>query len=190
MTYAAVGRALSAWEKFETEFGFIFCYLTGSEHNLLPIWRAYGSIVTFRGRKEMLQEAAEMFLFLHPDPATKSAIDSLVKRADGFCARRNEIAHGVVMPYQLGSGPPRGTGFILAPARYASIKVVPKLLDRPDGPPGTDNTVFLDPRYVYSSLEIDAFTAHFSALEREATATRILVWQHRDRSVRRAKPSR
>jgi hypothetical protein len=96
MTYAAVGRALSQWEKFEGELSELFAVFAGGVPTSLPAVRAYGSIQTFRGRADMIEAAAEGFFVVFPNDDLAGRIGKLLERARNYSPRRNEIAHGVV----------------------------------------------------------------------------------------------
>ena len=56
--YLAVGRALTAWEYVEEAFADIFATFVGAhesrEPEVVPAFRAYGSVITSRGRADML----------------------------------------------------------------------------------------------------------------------------------------
>lgn len=103
----------------------------------------------------MLKAAAEAYFFVNPAPKIQSAFNELITRAIKFSPRRNEIAHGVVSPYDDGQG---HTGkFVLEASLYATNK-------RRLNP--IAHTEYI-PTYEYSSREIDAFREEFTTLWRE-----------------------
>jgi hypothetical protein len=97
-TFRAVGAALSQREYFEGNLTSAFSYLIGSGYGNIAALRAYGSVETFRGRANMIETAAEVYLRYNPDAALQSLLDEIIKRSRQFSARRNEIAHGIVSP--------------------------------------------------------------------------------------------
>jgi hypothetical protein len=112
--FVAVGRALTLWEGVEDQLADLFAVLTGNASGkpASPAKRAYGTIAAFRGRQEMVATAAEAFFSnLSPEDAdaaiaatVKAEVRSLLKSANDFSARRNEIAHGQVKKVEV-SGP-------------------------------------------------------------------------------------
>lgn len=58
--YLAVGLALDTWESLEEELALIFASLIGSDDPIASM-RAYGSVITSRGRNEMISAAAEAY---------------------------------------------------------------------------------------------------------------------------------
>jgi hypothetical protein len=65
----AVGRALTSWEYVEEAYADIFSVLVGAHQSadpeIIPALRAYGAVITSRGRAEMI-EAAGRRAFLPP----------------------------------------------------------------------------------------------------------------------------
>jgi hypothetical protein len=64
ITFVSVGRALTRWELFESNFSFVFqiCVTDNAGLDLVPARRAYGSILTFRGRAEMTKAAFDAYV--------------------------------------------------------------------------------------------------------------------------------
>jgi hypothetical protein len=160
--YESIGRALSGWETFERSFAMLFqAFLSPSLYHM-PAWRAYGSVVTFRGRADMVAAAAEAYFLESPataeTPRQKSDSNTLIKRAREFSKRRNDIAHGLVGAYSSPSGPVRGLA--LMPADYSANKQQ----FRDDlGPKAHLST---KPTYAYTSVEINFFAKEFFALSK------------------------
>jgi hypothetical protein len=103
--WAAVGQALSAWARFEHEFGHLFAAFVAPDRWLPQIERAYGAIRTFEGRQHMVGAAAEAYFAnfdLDFDQGKKDFRD-IMKEAKEACKVRNNIAHGSVSMY-LGTG--------------------------------------------------------------------------------------
>lgn len=172
ITYTAVGRALSSWEYFESEFSKLFIRFLGLNSDNLPAIRAYGSVLAFQGRMAMVERAAEAFFFAKPSNELKAAVGNIIEQARGYSARRNEIAHGVVRkiedPGPLIKGPFGGTmrlpvlwGFGVVPSEYATNKndLAPALTLLHD--------ITRVRKYTYASDAIITYSAGFTALGAE-----------------------
>jgi hypothetical protein len=79
-------------------------------------------------------------------------LKALLDLVDKYAARRNEIAHGVVYPYNVYQRD--AFGFCLFPSYYATRKR------------GLDN----EPSYIYSSNEIIYFSDRFLELSPKASS--------------------
>lgn len=198
--YAAVGRALSNWSALENTLGSIFSMLvTPSEGEIAS--RAFGSILTFRGKKEMIEAAAEAFFFTYPDTDGKVEpyLKDLLTETHKFSNRRNEIAHGIV---QQNTPPVRSKhledhiavfgmtvpkidpkyplGYVLRPTNHASNKTTMekgRVLLVP---------VIYVPDYVYASPEVMRFSEHFDRLHKFAIKFPWAILGHRDRAKARS----
>jgi hypothetical protein len=176
MTYAAVGRALSQWEKFESELAELFAVFAGGVPTSLPAVRAYGSIQTFRGRADMIEAAAEGFFAVFPDDDLATRINDFMIRARNFSPRRNDIAHGVVHTAVWPSGQ-KGSG--LFPAKYATKK---NTLQVPFDPAAKGQRL----TYAYTSAEIDSMRQQFQALEDDVNSLWFEAGVHRQTEMRNA----
>jgi hypothetical protein len=144
----AVGRALTSWEFVEEELAQIFAILVNADMSDLeraPAVRAYGSIMTARGRAEMLEAAGIAYFYNNPKDQVESEFSSVLQHYRGFSARRNDIAHGRVG--QDSQNPAQG--WYLYPGLYNSKKY----------PIGGQ-----PPKYLYSSNEINRFNEGFQKL--------------------------
>ncbi len=86
----AVGRALTAWEFLEEELAEIFAIMVNAEMadlERVPAIRAYGSVITARGRADMLEAAAEAYFVNKPDEQLKSEFDSVLAHYRGYSGR-------------------------------------------------------------------------------------------------------
>jgi hypothetical protein len=157
--YRAVGEALSTWEGVENELAQLFAAFVGAEANFknweatIPAIRAYGSVISFNGRADMIDAAAKGYFFvtktvsfdLGPSiPETRYA--DLMKACRGFAARRNDIAHGMALLSLNEAG--RVTGVYLQPGLFASKK----------------NPLGKQPSYSYTTSQIRDFIKHFQEL--------------------------
>lgn len=193
--YRAVGFALSKWGRLEDTMAHIFASLISGDP--LPASRAYGAVLTFKGRMEMTQAAAKAFFFLYPRKDDDEGEDiekylaQLISEALRFSARRNEIAHGVsqknqewsALPGLFGStihgtwfrpirDPKKPTGFVLCPLDHATSKTELK----------KGGTILFPvayvPDYVYSSAEVLAFAEHFERLNEWASNFPLAILNH------------
>lgn len=95
-TFAGVGRVLSRWEAVE----FAFARLHSVFHGVIDgpeFLGAYGEGRIFKVRLGRLQGAADDFFIGHIDHSAEVNFQALVRAAEGFAERRNDVAHGVVM---------------------------------------------------------------------------------------------
>lgn len=100
--YAAVGKALSSWDGVESTLARIFalCCQTPIFGNPLgePAIRAYGSVVSFNGRAEMVDAASRAYFHNKKAPTAEieMKLRGLLSECRQFAGRRNDIAHGRV----------------------------------------------------------------------------------------------
>jgi hypothetical protein len=168
--YCAVGKSLSAWGLLEDQLATVFAIFLGvSGAGMTAATRAFGSIIASNSRADVLFAAAEAHFAVHKDPALRDAFNRLMKRYKKATARRNEIAHGVVLGlaragyasifyYDTGCAAlPNGfrdEGYYLFPSSYATRK----------------RTVDHYPDYWYSSSDIGHYTEQFLSMRRESSA--------------------
>jgi hypothetical protein len=123
--FSAVGEALSAWERVENQVANLFCIFVGARVNVdkpAPAIRAYGAIISFTSRADMLQAAAAAYFLSHPQIAGQQETwSNLLKELRGFANRRNDIAHGMV-EQEFNFKEERSNGFFLVPGLYISKK--------------------------------------------------------------------
>ena len=142
--YLSVGRALHAWETVEEELALIFGALVGAEDTVASM-RAYGSVITSRGRNEMVSAAAGAYFLSHPHPFLESRFRSVMPAVQGYGARRNDLAHGILRTIR------NGEGYVLTPSAYMTQKV----------------KHFVGLTYAYNAAHIDAFFVDFLILRDE-----------------------
>jgi hypothetical protein len=100
--YREVGGALSSWEFIESYIARIFALLVADNAPVAPFnrpnpaLRAYGSVVSFQSRTAMVEAAAAAFFHNKPHPEFESRFKALMKAANGWAGRRNDIAHGKI----------------------------------------------------------------------------------------------
>lgn len=158
VTFRAIGAALSNWEWFEGNLSLTFSFLIGSGYGNLAATRAYGTVESFRGRANMIREAAGVY-FKYPhnkNDELEAELTDVLRVAGNFSARRNEIAHGIVQPWHENvAGTSHFKGYALFPAYYATRK---------RGLPSAPQLTAVISNYIYSSAEIDSFGKHFAHL--------------------------
>ncbi|MCW0234750.1 MAG: hypothetical protein OJJ21_14215 [Ferrovibrio sp.] len=162
ITFAAVGAALSQWEHLEAWLANIFidvCGFIGEFEPNSAVGRAYGTVVAFTGRVQMIEAAAEVFFAEKGEDDDSKRLRAVIAKARGLSGRRNEIAHGIVQPWG------RDRGFALVPSWYATRKMT--LIPKRHG--------FSDavPSYAYRSVEIYSFRDAFKELAEEAVRIRV-----------------
>jgi hypothetical protein len=161
ITFTSVGRALTRWEEFEVVFASLFSALVATEDSNAAAIRAYGSVITFRGRAEMVRAAAEVQFSLFRNSALEKGFRAFVNELTNHAsARRNEIAHGVVRVTPIIKDYTVVPQYFLYPPYYASNKLQLNRIDSSDG----RQMAWYEPKYIYSSVEINQFARSFSDL--------------------------
>ena len=149
--YAAVGRALSEWERYDAVLSFLFsAFATPADPAIGR--RAFSAVRTLEGRIEMLRAASEAYFSAYPNEQFLTAWKEILSSATQFSARRNDIAHGAVDYYQPEPPTPRE---IPAPERYALFPSFATFRER-----DMDNA----PRYCYTSIQLEYFRQQFFLL--------------------------
>lgn len=94
-TYRGVGLVMSSWEAVEFEFARLYSLLVGDPDG--PSVRDYGQPQIFRERLDGLSRRAISYFVRRCDQHLEGTFHRLTQEASGFSARRNEVAHGIVM---------------------------------------------------------------------------------------------
>jgi hypothetical protein len=174
--YAAAGRALSQWERYENTLSLLFSALVATA--LTPAARrAYHAMRTFEDRVCMLRAAAEGYFAEKPDPDLLTELKEILQSAANFAPRRHDIAHGVVdryMPYPPGSTSPEDATYCLYPSGGCSSE-----RDR-------DNL----PAYCLTSAELDYFFSEFYRLQEPAASVTMRILKRDQPQISRATPRR
>ncbi len=147
----AVGRALTMWEHAEVMMALTFYGLMHSPKEprtiFEPAARAYSAVITFNGRMEMMQAAADAYFISYAgqvncDEYTQRSLNHLIKLARKAGTRRNELAHAMT-----------------------------RKIDGLDGiylgPPISSNKVdyYWKPAYLYTAKQISEYADRFTKLE-------------------------
>ncbi|HML06546.1 MAG TPA: hypothetical protein VK430_00255 [Xanthobacteraceae bacterium] len=164
--FAAVGGALSSWQYVEDAIASLFEAIVSDGDMLIlsfaksmsPAKRAYGSIVSFDARAEMVEAAADAFFHVHHHPRLHKRMRSIMQACRGWSARRNEIAHG-----KIGGAPTDLNYCALWPADSSTRK----------------NEIDHRAKFVYNAALIKEFDHHFLTLHSPLldTATEFRAWR-------------
>lgn len=95
-TYYGVGLVMSGWESIEFEFARLYSIFIGDEPDGMSM-RDYGTGRIFSVRIDVLNQKAEAYFVNHPCQKMEGEFSRIVIAATGFSARRNDVAHGIVM---------------------------------------------------------------------------------------------
>jgi hypothetical protein len=93
--YRAVGAMASAWETIEFDLCLIFSVF--AEDPKGEAMRLYGENRTFPGRLDTFSRKAESYFIKGPNQNREIELHQFLKEVIGFCERRNEIIHGIVL---------------------------------------------------------------------------------------------
>jgi hypothetical protein len=122
--FAAIGEALTSWEWVEGACAEVFAVLVSVSHKSsvhAPAIRAFGTVISFPGRCEMIREAAEAYFLRRRIKSARyqKRLKELMKECLQFSGRRNEIAHGRVSEvYTMRRGKKFVLGNYLLPSLY------------------------------------------------------------------------
>jgi hypothetical protein len=99
--FNAVGRALTEWEQVETECARLFAIFVSAHQQRTyhaPAVRAYGCIISFKSRAEMLRMAGTAYFDKRKTKkdSFERGFKNIIKEYSAYSDRRNEIAHGCV----------------------------------------------------------------------------------------------
>jgi hypothetical protein len=92
LLYIAVGQALNEWERLESTLAFLFGRLC--ESHSIAARRAYGTMMSGRGRKDAL-EAATIEFFRDRGDAMMDDFFKLLNAYSKASEYRNHLAHGI-----------------------------------------------------------------------------------------------
>jgi hypothetical protein len=173
IVFKSIGHALTCWELMEMEFAGLFSIVVSDApgSHSIAAKRAYGSVLTFRGRSDMLKSAFEAFInesMRYNPPSDLAGVEKLQsdfkdlhKLANHLSGRRNEIAHGYVREWIDGCGD--SVGFALFPSTYSTNK---NTLAAPDEAQYMRHYPW--PDYIYASGEINDYANQFSDVAKGA----------------------
>ena len=100
--YAAVGRALSQWEKLEQRLATLFIVVTrASDSSNNAVRRAYGAIENGTLRRKAIIAAAEVHFGASWQPHVEEAYNKLIDAVSRASKLRDDIAHGIVQHFKF-----------------------------------------------------------------------------------------
>jgi hypothetical protein len=152
--HTAVGFALSAFGALEVNLGLLFGVIVGAYNSRYAAERAFGSIRTFEGKKEMLEAAAAAYFLEYEDDDLQAEFNTARKRWREAATFRNEIAHGLVARWRNPAG--EILGFTLQPGMWDFRKT------------NYVGGLEYDVQYSYSAKELRLFGHAFIQLAIEA----------------------
>jgi hypothetical protein len=141
--YVSVGRSLSMWEYTESHFSRLFSRLITPGEGSPSGRRAYGSIASPNGRREMIDKSSSVFFSFFPNQGLETELKDTLKQYSDAASRRNDIAHGIV----LQGVPNAGDGYYLVCNMYTSKRAL-----------------YGDSQYHYNSEIIESFSFAFNSL--------------------------
>ena len=98
-TFAGVGRLLTQWEMIEVELAQIYGWLVNRPDEIEALHQ-YGVPGTFTERIKGLRMVADVYFQWNPHQDSEAEFCSLTTKVLNFSARRNDVAHSVVRPFQ------------------------------------------------------------------------------------------
>ena len=159
--YAAVGRALTEWNKAEEAIAYLFAVFVDTGSVAGPAMSAYAQVWQVSNRVRMVQGASEAWFTRHPECPYQDQTKGVLNACTKWSARRNELAHGAV------DLPADG-----AVARYF---LYPNYFT-------TARPIRGNSKYRYTANQIRAFAHGFESLNGEINSlfTAIDVWKARN----------
>ena len=161
--YHAIGRSLMAWEEIEGTFAHIYSVFECGNAFSLNENKAYGKPSNYSQRVLLLQNAAESFFKKHPSQELEGEFAEIIRLANGFSFRRNDIAHGRA----------RFSHWVLNPSSMETLlNLAPNVhwCVIPAHFKGNKFTEDNQPAYIFTAREIDAFMKMFWSIAHRGNA--------------------
>jgi hypothetical protein len=158
--YTDVGFAMDRWEHCETSFGVLYSALVKPEGGNHILMRSFGMITASRTRQQMIQAACDAYFATYKNDDLKKKVRHLLNLYGDAAARRNEIAHALVMGEARHKvvdkvAVPLPTVWFLVPPLFATRKTEMHMQG---------------PKYRYSTRELSHFTKCFEELSARVMA--------------------
>jgi hypothetical protein len=160
--YQAIGRALMIWEDVETAFAHLYSSFNGGDPFDLKFNRKYGESDSFVRRLAELRKSACAYFSKNCSQHAEGKFAEIVRYAEGYSQRRNEIAHGRARPIH----------WILKPNSQETLLSLQERLEWCVIPAHFRETKFTPdnmPIYIYTSREIHKFADAFHEIIRETS---------------------
>jgi hypothetical protein len=138
-TFAGVGRVLSQWEMIEVELAQIYGWLVHRPDEIEALHQ-YGMPQIFGERIKGLSVVANFYFRWNPHQDAEGEFCALATKVRNFSARRNDVAHSIVRPFQWGVSPELDgpLQFCAVPPYYAGKNFDPQNM----------------PSFIYTSVEL------------------------------------
>jgi hypothetical protein len=152
-TFAGVGRVLTQWEMIEVELAQIYGWLVMRPDQIEAL-HLYGEPQIFRERIKGLQVVADVYFRWNPQQDAEGGFCTLITNVCNFSARRNDVAHSIVRPFQW-IIPPKLEGplqFCAVPPHYTGRKFDPQNM----------------PLFIYTSVELAALSKALFCVAQDA----------------------
>lgn len=167
--YRQVGRATTVWELMDGFLAIIFATLTNSRSGAAEA--AYGTIITFTGRTDMILAAADR-VFAGRDNDMLAELETLMEELGKMSGRRNEIVHSAVTHFMHNGV---SQGHYLVPAIYNQRKRHTQAKMRARWTKFTSveeilaESAFGDLKYAYVADQVATYVDHFLAYKKRVT---------------------
>jgi hypothetical protein len=169
--FESIGRTLNAWEQIESELAHLHsAFLCGDRFDL-PSNVAYGDQNTLPLRLAGLQRAEKAYAVQHPSQEIEAEFVRLSEMVERYSARRNDIAHGIVRPFQW-IITPKLEGLVMFPTAESSWCLIPPHYR----PKKTRADSY--PAYLLTSHEINAFGSVFLKITHALSNLSLWVTQY------------
>jgi hypothetical protein len=142
-TFAGVGRVLTQWEMIEVELAQVYGWLVKRPDDIEALHQ-YGMPQIFEKRIKGLSDVADVYFRWNAHQDAEGEFRSLSTKVRNFSARRNDVAHSIVQPFQWIVSPELNgpLQFCAVPPHYAGKKFDPQNM----------------PRFIYTSVELTALS--------------------------------
>lgn len=157
-TFAAVGKALSAWERLELELVVVYAAILQITPPEATRKSDYKNAVRFVERLKVVEESWNNYIIAKHNQAIESHFLNLIKDINGLSQRRNDIAHGIVVPLWSENS---SEEFVLLPAMYRDKRF----------------SEIGEPDFVYSSIEMERFQSIFDRCTIRCTQIRQFLYE-------------
>jgi hypothetical protein len=159
--YEAVGRALMAWEEVECELSHLYSAFITRWPFDIEANRKYGEPLNFVHRAQALERVACRYFCKNPCQDMEGAFAEIMRLANGWSTRRNDVAHGRARP----------SHWILNPGSRETLLGVRGPLQWCIIPAHFKEDKFIDdePTYVLTSPEMRRFAAAFWSIAKQTS---------------------
>jgi hypothetical protein len=156
-TYYGVGVVISGWESIEFEFARLYSVFKGLGPKNGDAIQEYGTGRIFRERADALSTLSERYFTKNCNQAHEAEYAKLLVAAVGFSARRNEVAHGIVINV-AGIAYFKMRMPLLDPNKVQTVVIPPYYTIRFHDPGGF-------PSYAYNKLQLEGLAVKLREVE-------------------------